>query len=109
MADRIGVIRKGELILVEEKNVLMQKLGKKYLRLDLLTPLAEIPDTLAEHSLELVANGTQLIFSFDGRQDDTGIPSLLQQLTENGIEYRDLNTHTSSLEDIFVDLVKEHL
>jgi len=107
MADRIGVIRNGELILVEEKNVLMQKLGKKYLRLDLLAPLAEIPAALAEHPLELVADGTQLIFSFDAHQEDTGIPLLLQRLTEYGIEYRDLNTHTSSLEDIFVDLVKE--
>lgn len=107
MADRIGVIRNGELILVEEKNTLMQKLGKKYLYLDLLTPLADIPETLAADSLELVADGTQLVFSFDGRQEDTGIPLLLQRLTEHGIEYRDLNTHTSSLEDIFVDLVRE--
>jgi ABC-2 type transport system ATP-binding protein len=107
MADRIGVIRNGELILVEEKDALMQKLGRKYLRLDLPAPLAAIPEALAEQPLELVADGTQLVFSYDAHDEDTGIPLLLQRLTENGIEYRDLNTYTSSLEDIFVDLVKE--
>jgi ABC-2 type transport system ATP-binding protein len=107
MADRIGVIRNGELILVEEKDALMQKLGRKYLRLDLPAPLASIPEALAEQPLELAADGTQLVFSYDARDEDTGIPLLLQRLTENGIEYRDLNTYTSSLEDIFVDLVEE--
>lgn len=107
MADRIGVIRKGSLILVEDKSSLMNKLGKKLLSLDLITPLAEIPEALQGHPLELNNDGSQLIFSFDAHDEETGIPNLLQKLNQLGIEYRDLNTRTSSLEDIFVDLVKE--
>ena len=107
MADRIGVIRKGELILVEDKVVLMEKLGKKQLKLQLQTPLAQIPDGFSGYPLELSPDGSELVFSFDIHQTHTGIPELLQRLAEQGIDYQDLSTSKSSLEDIFVDLVKE--
>ena len=107
MADRIGVIRKGSLILVEEKSQLMLKLGKKQLSLDLVEPMAAIPPSLQDYPLELIQEGSRLIYSFDAHEDDTGIPRLLKKLNQMGIEYRDLNTRASSLEDIFVDLVKE--
>ena len=107
MADRIGVIRKGELILVEDKALLMKKLGKKQLRLHLQTPLSHVPDALADYSLDLTADGAELVFSFDSQQEQSGIPELLQRLVEHGVEYMDLSTSKSSLEDIFVDLVRE--
>ncbi len=107
MADRIGVIRKGKLILVEDKDSLMNKLGKKQLSLELVEPLVEIPLELQGYPLELTQEGNRLVFSFDAHDEDTGIPQLLQQLNQLDVEYRDLNTRTSSLEDIFVDLVKE--
>jgi ABC-2 type transport system ATP-binding protein len=104
MADRIGVINKGELVLVEDKAVLMKKLGKKQLSLELAEPLTALPKAL-EH-LELSANGLILTYTFDANAERTGIASLLRQLSDLGIVYKDLHTSQSSLEDIFVNLVK---
>ena len=106
MADRVGVINKGELILVEEKAALMRKLGKKQLTLDLPQPLAAVPEGLNGYKLELAAEGRQLVYSFDAQADDTGIPGLLKRLAELGVDFKDLHTEQSSLEDIFVSLVK---
>ena len=107
MADRIGVILKGELIVVEEKALLMKKLGKKQLTLHLLHPLPALPPSLAQWPLELKCAGTELEYTFDAREEAAGIPALLRRLDEEGIGFRDLNTHQSSLEDIFVGLVRE--
>ncbi len=104
MADRVGVINKGELILVEEKATLMRKLGKKQLTLELPAPLAEAP-MINGYNLALASEGRQLIYSFDANAEDTGIASLLRQLGERGIDFKDLHTEQSSLEDIFVSLV----
>ena len=106
MADRIGVISKGELVVVEEKNALMRKLGKKQLTLHLQTALAAIPPALAGLPLELVKNGTELIYTFDTQAAETGIASLLRKLNDAGVEFKDLHTAESSLEDIFVSLVR---
>jgi ABC-2 type transport system ATP-binding protein len=106
MADRIGVINKGELILVEEKTALMRKLGKKQLTLHLQAPLTAIPPELAGLPLELAKEGTELIYSFDTQASETGIASLLRRLSELHIEFKDLHTAESSLEDIFVNLVR---
>jgi ABC-2 type transport system ATP-binding protein len=107
MADRIGVISKGEIILVEEKSVLMRKLGRKQLTLQLQAPLHQVPSQLANRQLELAADGTQLIYTFDAQADATGIASLLRQLNELGIDFKDLHTSESSLEEIFVSLVHQ--
>ncbi len=107
MADRIGVIRKGEIILVEEKNALMKKLGKKQLTLNLTLPMTTIPPELSEWNLQLNTQGHELIYSFDTKTEHTGIPTLLRQLHDLGITFKDLNTRQSSLEDIFVNLVHE--
>ena len=107
MADRIGVISKGELIVVEEKTALMRKLGKKQLILSLVTPLGKAPLALAGESLELSADGTELVFTFDGQSDQKNIAALLRRLNDQGIEFRDLKTQESSLEDIFVSLVRD--
>ena len=106
MADRIGVISKGEIILVEDKKALMQKLGTKQLTLHLQRPLAEIPAELASYPLELVDSGNQLVFTFDAQHEDTGIADLLRRLAANGIDFKDLQSSQSSLEEIFVSLVK---
>jgi ABC-2 type transport system ATP-binding protein len=106
MADRIGVISKGSLIVVEEKTALMRKLGKKQLTLQLQAPLAAIPAGLAGLPLELVKDGNELIYSFDTQASETGIPGLLRRLHELGIEFKDLHTEESSLEEIFVSLVR---
>jgi ABC-2 type transport system ATP-binding protein len=106
MAERIGVISKGELIVVEEKAVLMQKLGKKQLSLQLKHPLARIPDELAGRALELSSGGRELVYTFDTQGGDTGIEALLRTLGEHGIEFKDLQSSQSSLEDIFVSLVR---
>ena len=106
MADRIGVITKGELILVEDKDVLMRKLGKRQLTLQLQQPLAKIPEPLAGLPLELSADGTKLTYTFDIAAEQTGIGHLLKQLGEHGIDFKDLHSSESSLEDIFVSLVK---
>jgi len=105
IADRIGVIHKGEIVVVEDKNVLMKKLGKKQLTLQLQSPLASIPAELAAYPLELSADGSQLVYTFDIQGDRTGIAGLLRRLSEHGIDFRDLNTSESSLEEIFVSLV----
>jgi ABC-2 type transport system ATP-binding protein len=105
MADRIGVINKGELIVVEDKVALMKKLGKKELTLSLLQPLRVIPAELRDWRLALKNDGLELEYVFDGREENTGVPALLKRLEEIGIEFKDLNTRQSSLEDIFVDLV----
>jgi ABC-2 type transport system ATP-binding protein len=107
MADRVGVINKGELILVEEKNELMKKLGRKVLNLQLAEPLTAVPAELSEWKLELSADGSQLTYEFDAKADRTGVPSLLVALRDAGIAFKDLDTHQSSLEDIFVGLIHE--
>ncbi len=107
MADRIGVISKGELIVVEEKDVLMRKLGKKQLTLSLRQPVSRLPVELADPSLELSADGLSLIYTFDTQQEETGIAALLRRLSENGIDFKDLRSSESSLEDIFVSLVHQ--
>jgi ABC-2 type transport system ATP-binding protein len=106
MAERIGVIRKGELILVEEKSELMRKLGKKQLTLDLHSKLAAIPPHLEGRGLELSADGSELVYTYDTRAQRTGITTLLKDLSAAGVTFRDLNTTQSSLEDIFIDLVR---
>jgi len=105
MADRIGVINKGELILVEDKQALMRKLGKKQLSLTLQTPLDTIPDALAGLQLELSKDGQTLVYTFDTQTEETGIAPLLKRLGEHGIDFKDLHSSESSLEDIFVSLV----
>ncbi|HBN13968.1 MAG: multidrug ABC transporter ATP-binding protein [Gammaproteobacteria bacterium] len=107
MADRIGVIANGEIILVEDKAALMQKLGKKQLVLDLKQPLSAIPESLASQALELRLDGYQLVYTFDTQADRTGITSLLDALRRENIEFSDLSTTQSSLEQIFVQLLEE--
>ncbi len=108
IADRIAIISKGRIILVEEKAALMQKLGKKQLILDLQQPLVEIPAALAAYRLELAAEGARLVYTYDARMETTGITALLRDLVEAGIPFKDLKTEQSSLEDIFVTLVEEN-
>ena len=105
MADRVGVINKGELILVEEKTELMKKLGRKVLHLQLAEPLKSIPAELAQWKLELSQDGGQVTYEFDAKADRTGVPSLLAAMRDAGIGFKDLDTHQSSLEDIFVGLI----
>ncbi|WP_071870952.1 ABC transporter ATP-binding protein [Atopomonas hussainii] len=107
MADRIGIIRKGELILVEDKAVLMQRLGRKELILHLKEPLAALPDSLVPFRLERIEDGHGLRYPFDSQDEDSGIPRLLTALAGAGIELRDLQSKESSLEEIFVSLLKE--
>ncbi len=108
MADRIGVISKGEIILVEGKDALMHKLGKKLLTLELPGPLAAIPDALSHHPLTLAKGGHELIYTYDSQDDGRSrIAELLRDLGTAGIQFKDLHTTQSSLEDIFVQLVKE--
>ena len=105
MADRIGVISRGELILVEDKAALMAKLGKKQLTLHLQSPLATLPEGLGAWPLELAEGGSALIYTFDAKGDHTGIAALMRQLSAAGVDFTDLQTSQSSLEDIFVSLV----
>jgi ABC-2 type transport system ATP-binding protein len=107
MADRIGIISKGEIILVEDKAELMRKLGSKQLTLHLETKLAAIPEALAEHPLTLADGGRDLVFTYDTQAERTGINTLLSDLGKAGIRLRDLQTEQSSLEDIFVGLVSD--
>ena len=106
MADRIGVINKGELVLVEDKATLMRKLGKKQLTLHLQTPLDRIPEALASYPLELAEDGQALVYTFDVQAQETGIAALLRRLHEHGIDFKDLHSSESSLEEIFVSLVR---
>jgi ABC-2 type transport system ATP-binding protein len=105
MADRVGVINKGELILVEEKTELMKKLGRKVLHLQLAEPLNEVPAALGDWNLKLSADGGLLTYEFDAKADRTGVPSLLAAMRDAGVAFKDLDTHQSSLEDIFVGLI----
>jgi ABC-2 type transport system ATP-binding protein len=105
MADRVGVISKGELIAVDEKQALMARLGKKTLKIMLIEPLAALPPELAEWNVALQDDGHQLCYQFDSHAERTGIASLMRRLSDLGIGYKDLSTHQSSLEDIFVELV----
>jgi ABC-2 type transport system ATP-binding protein len=107
MADRVGVISKGELIVVEEKTSLMKKLGKKELTLNLVEPMGAIPPELSEWDLALKADGHELLYVFDANAERTGVPSLLRRMSDAGIGFKDLHTRQSSLEDIFVSLVHE--
>lgn len=107
MADRIGVIDHGKIILVEDKKSLMQKLGEKNLKLHLKEKLSVIPASLDTYNLQLNADGMELLYSYDVQQEDTGITALLDHIEEAGIQYRDLETKQSSLEEIFVNLVKK--
>ena len=107
MADRIGVINHGELILVEGKAELMHKLGNKQLTLHLHSKLDAVPESLACHRLTLTPDGVGLIYNYDTQGERTGITALLQDVSKAGIRFRDLETSQTSLEDIFVDLVKQ--
>ena len=108
MADRIGVILKGELILVEDKAALMRKLGKKQLTLTLQEPLERVPEGLSGLPLELSDDGNALVYTFDVQSERTGIATLLRQLAEQGVDFKDLHSSESSLEDIFVHLVRSN-
>jgi ABC-2 type transport system ATP-binding protein len=107
MADRVGVISKGEIILVEDKAELMRKLGKKQLTLQLAQPLQGIPAVLSAHPLALAAGGSELTYTYDAHSEHSGIAALLDDLDKAGIAFKDLQTSQSSLEDIFVSLVRE--
>ena len=107
MADRIGVINNGEIVLIEEKDELMRKLGKKQLRLQLRDKLDGVPNELDDYQLELVANGSELVYSYDAQNGRADIAALLADLGGTGIRFKDLQTKQSSLEEIFVSLVKE--
>jgi len=105
IADRIGIILHGEIILVDRKDSLMKTLGKKKLCLELSTPISQVPDVLTAYDITLAENGSQLVYEFDSRTENNEISSLIKHLAEYGIELKDLQTSQSSLEDIFVDLV----
>jgi ABC-2 type transport system ATP-binding protein len=107
MADRVGVMNKGELILVEDKTELMRKLGKKQMTLQLSEPLAAIPPGLTGYPLELKNGGSELVYTYDTQAERTGITALLRDLAASNIRFRDLDTSQSSLEEIFVSLVKD--
>ena len=107
IADRIGVIKNGQLILVEDKTILMEQLGKKQLILDLKEPLTAIPPAMTDFNLQIKNDGLQLTYSYDTTEEHTGISALLQYLSEAGISFKDIKTDQSSLEDIFVSLVRE--
>ena len=107
IADRVGVINNGEIILMEDKDKLMAKLGKKQLILDLCDRLSALPRSMADYKLELSENGMQLVYTFNTQGDRTGITALMDDLKLEGIAFRDLNTTQSSLEEIFVNLVEE--
>jgi ABC-2 type transport system ATP-binding protein len=107
MADRIGIISKGEIILVEEKAELMRKLGTKQLTLHLEQPMKRLPEALAKYALQLNGAGSELVYTYDARTESSGIGRLLQDLEDAGIAFKDLETRQSSLEDIFVNLVRD--
>lgn len=107
MADRVGVINRGELVLVEEKKALMQKLGRKELHLQLAEPISQVPLALADWNLALSEDGQQLTYIFDGKAERTGIPALLSAMRDEGLAFKDLDTRQSSLEDIFVGLIHQ--
>jgi ABC-2 type transport system ATP-binding protein len=106
MAERVGVINRGEIILVEEKVELMRKLGKKQMTLQLHTQLKSLPESLTQFPLELNNDGHELVYTYDTRSDRTGITTLLAAVADAGIRFKDLSTTQSSLEEIFVSLVR---
>jgi ABC-2 type transport system ATP-binding protein len=106
MADRVGVINKGEIVVVEEKSALVRKLGKKQLTLQLQEPLADVPPNLNGFNVELATDGTEIVYTYDTQGERTGITALLAALNSAGVKFRDLQTTQSSLEEIFVNLVK---
>ncbi|WGL16241.1 ABC transporter ATP-binding protein [Microbulbifer bruguierae] len=108
MADRIGVINRGELVLVEDKHTLMRKLGKKQLAIQLQSPVQALPEPLNAFALEVTDDGNQLIYTFDTQHEHTGIADLLRALNQHGIEFKDLHSSESSLEEIFVNLVHQN-
>ena len=108
MADRIGVINKGEIVLVEDKDELMRKLGKKQLTLQLREPLRQVPAELADQALSLGNEGLELTYTYDSLDERTDVTALLSSLQQAGIKFKDIQTKQSSLEDIFVNLVKDH-
>ncbi|MEM9349839.1 MAG: ABC transporter ATP-binding protein [Pseudomonadota bacterium] len=107
IADRVAVINKGEILLVEEKEKLMARMGQKQLKIELSDALSEVPDALADYGLELADGGCSLVYSYDVRQERTGITTLLNELQKAGLQMKDLSTQQSSLEEIFVSLVRE--
>lgn len=107
IADRIGVINKGRILLVQDKHELIAQMGRKELRIDLADPIAAVPDTLANYGLKLVEGGQSVTYSYDTRAERTGITALLRDMQSAGLQMRDLQTRQSSLEEIFVDIVKE--
>ncbi|RWE71600.1 ABC transporter ATP-binding protein [Mesorhizobium sp.] len=107
MADRVGVINKGEIILVEGKAELMRKLGRKQMRLELRAPLAALPESLSRYALELSGDGNQLTYTYDNQSDRPGVASLIRDLETAGVQFRDLDTKNSSLEEIFVNLLRQ--
>lgn len=107
MADRIAVINRGEILLVEDKAALMRRMGRKSLRIDLVEPIGTVPDTLAPYALEKTPDGQSLIYHYETRAEGTGITRLLQALATEGLSVRDIETRQSSLEEIFVGLVRE--
>jgi ABC-2 type transport system ATP-binding protein len=109
LADRVGVINNGEVILVQEKNLLMKELGKKQLVLNLSERIAVLPDSLAEHQLELAEDGLELTYHYDTKRERTGITALLAALHAADVKFNDLHTSQSSLEEIFVGLVKKNV
>ncbi len=107
MADRIGIINHGRIIMVDDKTTLMKKLGKRQLVLHLQTPLESLPGEFSGLSLELVADGNELVYTFDIQKEDTGITTLMRRLHEHNIDFKDLHSSESSLEEIFVSLVRK--
>ncbi|SFP17129.1 ABC-2 type transport system ATP-binding protein [Mesorhizobium sp. NFR06] len=107
MADRVGVINKGEIILVEGKAELMRKLGRKQMTLELRAPLSAIPDGLSNYALELSADGSQITYTYDNQSDRPGVASLIRDFEAAGLQFRDLDTKNSSLEEIFVNLLRQ--
>lgn len=106
IADRVGIISGGELLELEDKRTLMEKLGKKQLLIELKTSISQIPDQLSQYNLDLSEDGSKLTYTFDAREERTGMTALLSSLSDAGLKVKDLNTSQSSLEDIFVDIVK---
>ncbi|MDX8539893.1 MULTISPECIES: ABC transporter ATP-binding protein [Mesorhizobium] len=107
MADRVGVINRGEIVLVDDKAELMRKLGRKRLMLELRSPLAAIPESFSRYALELSPNGDQLTYTYDNQSDRPGVASLMRDLEAAGIQFRDIDTENSSLEEIFVNLLRQ--
>ena len=107
IADRVGVINNGELLLIDEKDSLMRKLGKKQLQVELREAISEVPEALQSFQLQLLDDGRSLMYTYDTRGERTGITSLLQAVSASGLQLQDLHSHQSTLEEIFVELVSD--